>query len=161
LIAQAKPNAGHYAIARFPVVTQNVDGLHQRAGGRDVFEVHGSIWEVRCMQCDFKSLDERVPLPELPPRCQCGGLLRPGVVWFGEGLPARVWDNAQKAVSASEILLVVGTSAVVHPAASLAPLAKLSGAIVIEINPDETPISSVADHSIRGSAAQILPQLFE
>jgi NAD-dependent deacetylase len=161
LIAKAEPNAGHFAIAKFTVVTQNVDGLHQRAGSRNVLEIHGSIWEVRCVQCGSESLDNRPALPELPPRCGCGGLLRPGVVWFGEGLPAGVWDNAEKAVSASEILLVVGTSAVVHPAASLAPLAKASGAIVVEINPDETALSAVVDHSIRGTASQVLPRLLE
>ena len=161
LIAQAKPNAGHIAIARLPVITQNVDGLHQRAGTREVLEVHGSIWKVRCLQCGVENVDVQVPFPELPPRCACGGVLRPGVVWFGEGLPVAVWDNAVKTVSASEILLVVGTSAVVHPAASLAPLAKLSGATVIEINPDETALSAVVDHSIRGPASEVLPQLLE
>jgi NAD-dependent deacetylase len=100
-------------------------------------------------------------LPELPPRCACGGLLRPGVVWFGEELPLDVWDNAHKAVCASDILLVAGTSAVVYPAASLAPLAKRAGAIVIEVNPDETPISAAVTFSLRGRAGDILPQLFE
>ncbi|HYI95553.1 MAG TPA: NAD-dependent deacylase [Bryobacteraceae bacterium] len=161
LIAKAEPNAGHLAVAKFTIVTQNVDGLHQRAGSRNVIEVHGSIWKVRCVQCNAETMDERPSLPELPPRCECGGLLRPGVVWFGEGLSMRVWDNAEKAVCASEILLVVGTSAVVHPAASLAPMAKLSGATVVEINPDETALSDEVDYSIRGTAAQVLPLLLE
>jgi NAD-dependent deacetylase len=161
LIAEAQPNPGHYAIAPYTIITQNVDGLHQKAGSRNVLEVHGSIWRLRCMVCDFNAEDDRVPLPVLPPRCQCGALLRPGVVWFGEGLPSDVWDNAIRAVRTSEILLVVGTSAVVYPAASLAPLAKRAGAMVIEINPDETPISASVDHSIRGFAGEILPQLFE
>ena len=161
LIAEAQPNPGHYAIAPYTIITQNVDGLHQKAGSRNVLEVHGSIWRLRCMVCDFNAEDDRVPLPVLPPRCQCGALLRPGVVWFGEGLPSDVWDNAIRAVRTSEILLVVGTSAVVYPAASLAPLAKRAGAMVIEINPDETPISASVDHSIRGFAGEILPQLLE
>jgi NAD-dependent deacetylase len=164
LIAAAQPNPGHHTIARLnrcTVVTQNVDGLHQRAGSTGVVEVHGSIWAVRCIRCDFEAEDARVPMPELPPRCTCGGLLRPGVVWFGEGLHPRVWDNAVKAVSSCDVLLVVGTSAVVYPAASLAPLAKQSGAKVIEVNPDETPLSSAVYYSIRGAAGEVLPQLLE
>lgn len=161
LIADAQPNAAHIAMAKVSVITQNVDGLHQRAGSKNVLEVHGSIWNLRCMVCEKEHVDNRVPLPELPPRCECGGVLRPGVVWFGEGLPPDVWDNAHKAVSETQILLVVGTSAVVHPAASLAPLAKRFGATVIEINPDETALSAVVDYSIRGPAAQIVPQLLE
>jgi NAD-dependent deacetylase len=142
-------------------VTQNVDGLHQRAGSSGVVEVHGSIWTVRCVRCDFESKDVQVPLPDLPPRCQCGGLLRPGVIWFGEGLHAGVWDNAVQAVSSCDVLLVVGTSAVVYPAASLAPLAKRSGAKVIEVNPDDTPLSTAVSYSIRGPAGEVLPQLLE
>jgi NAD-dependent deacetylase len=163
LIAKAEPNPAHYAIAAqgLVVVTQNVDGLHQRAGSGNVLEIHGSIWKVRCVACGSERLDNRAPLPELPPRCACGGLLRPGVVWFGEELPVDVWDNAHKAVCASDILLVAGTSAVVYPAASLAPLAKRAGAIVIEVNPDETPISAAVTYSLRGRAGDILPQLFE
>ena len=164
IIAAAQPNAGHLAIARIrecTVVTQNVDGLHQRAGSSDVTEVHGSIWTVRCVRCDFETQEMRVPLPELPPRCQCGGLLRPGVVWFGEGLHPGVWDNAVQAVSSCDVLLVVGTSAVVYPAASLAPLAKRSGAKVIEVNPDDTPLSTAVIYSIRGRAGEVLPQLLE
>lgn len=161
LIAEAQPNPGHYALAPYTIITQNVDGLHQRAGSQNVLELHGSIWTLRCMVCDFSAYDKRVPLPALPPRCECGALLRPGVVWFGEGLPSEVWDNAVRAVRTSEILLVVGTSAVVYPAASLAPLAKRAGAIVIEINPDETPLSAAVDHSIRGFAGEVLPQLLE
>ena len=162
VISAAQPNAGHVAIARVPncmVVTQNVDGLHQRAGSSGVIEVHGSIWTVRCVQCDFEAQDMRVPLPEVPPRCHCGGLLRPCVVWFGEGLHPGVWDNAVQAVSSSDVLLVVGTSAVVYPAASLAPLAKRSGAKVIEVNPDDTPLSTAVYYSIRGPAGEVLPQL--
>ena len=162
-IAAAEPNPAHKAIAAraLTVVTQNVDGLHQRAGSTNVLEIHGSIWKVRCLDCGAERSDTRAPLPQIPPLCDCGGLLRPGVVWFGEGLPVDVWDNAHRAVCASDILLVAGTSAVVYPAASLAPLAKRAGAIVIEINPDETPISAAVTYSLRGRAGDILPQLFE
>ena len=101
IIAGAEPNAAHYAIAKLPrctVVTQNVDELHQRAGSADVLEIHGSIWKLRCMQCGDTRKDMSVPLPEIPPKCDCGGVRRPGVVWFGEELPMDVWDNAQQAV---------------------------------------------------------------
>ena len=163
LIAAAEPNPAHRAIAAraLTIVTQNVDGLHQRAGSANVLEIHGSIWKSRCLDCGTERSDNRTPLPQIPPLCDCGGLLRPGVVWFGEGVPADVWDNASRAVCASDILLVAGTSAVVYPAASLAPLAKRTGAIVIEINPDETPISAAVTYSLRGRAGDILPQLFE
>jgi NAD-dependent deacetylase len=166
LIADARPNRGHEAIAelerriaRFTLITQNVDGFHQQAGSRNVLELHGSIWVVRCVQCGAEREDRSVPLKELPPRCPCGGVERPGVVWFGEGLDARVWHNAEEAAISADVLLVAGTSVVVYPAASLAPLAKRSGARVIEINLDETPISSVVDCSLRGASGEILPQL--
>lgn len=164
VIAAAEPNAAHHAIAKLPrctVVTQNVDELHQRAGSTDVLEIHGSIWKLRCMRCGETRKDMSVPLPDIPPKCGCGGVLRPGVVWFGEELPMDVWDNAQQAVDLCDVLLVVGTSAVVYPAASLVPFAKLAGALVVEVNPDETPLSSEVDHTIRGRAGEVLPQLLE
>lgn len=164
IIAKAEPNAGHRAIATRPeitVVTQNVDSLHQRAGSPRVFELHGSIWTVRCIQCGEEQHDPRVPIPDLPPRCRCGALLRPGVVWFGEGLSPGVWDNAQQAVTSCDVLLVVGTSALVYPAASLAPLAKQAGAFVIEVNPDETPLSTAVHYTVRQRAGDALPQLLE
>jgi len=164
IIAEAAPNPAHYAIAklrRCTVVTQNIDELHHRAGSTEVLEIHGSIWKLRCLVCEKTVHDERVPLPEIPPHCECGGVLRPGVVWFGEELPRRVWDNAQQAVEACDLLLVVGTSAVVHPAASLVPFAKLVGAVVVEVNPEETPLSTEVDYTVRGRAGEVLPQLLE
>jgi NAD-dependent deacetylase len=164
VIAGAEPNPAHYAIAKLPhctVITQNVDELHQRAGSPNVLEIHGSIWKLRCMRCGTTRKELSVPLPEIPPRCECGGVLRPGVVWFGEELPFDVWDNAQQAVDNCDVLLVVGTSAVVYPAASLVPFAKLAGALVVEVNPDETPLSAEVDHTIRGRAGEVLPQLLE
>jgi NAD-dependent deacetylase len=165
-IAEAEPNAGHIALAElergkpeFTLITQNVDGLHRRAGSRKVLLLHGDIWTLRCNRCGREEIDNRVPLPELPPHCACGALLRPGVVWFGEGLPSAVWDNAQKAVLSADILLVVGTSAVVYPAAGLVPMAKSAGAKVVEINLDETPLSSWVDCSLRGKSGEILPLL--
>lgn len=168
VIAQAEPNPAHHALVRlqdrtprFTLITQNVDGLHERAGSRDVQRLHGSIWITRCVQCGAESEDLRVPFPELPPRCACGGILRPGVVWFGEALPRRVWDNAEQAARNADLLLVVGTSAVVYPAASLVPLAAREGAKVVEINPGETPLSATVWSSLRGPAGEILPQIIE
>jgi NAD-dependent deacetylase len=164
-LAQVAPNAGHRALAelearkpRFTLVTQNVDGLHDRAGSRNVLKLHGDIWTLRCLKCGSERRDERTPLPELPPRCECGGMLRPGVVWFGERLPPDAWERAQKATREAAVLLVVGTSATVYPAASLIPLARSAGARVIECNVEETPFSSGLDLSVRGRAGELLPQ---
>jgi len=166
LIARAEPNAGHRALAelerrteRFTLITQNVDGLHDRAGSRNVLKLHGDIWMVRCIACGRETRDDRVPLPELPPRCECGGLLRPGVVWFGEPLSDNVWREAEAATRQAEVFLVVGTAAVVYPAAGLVPLAKAAGAKVIEINLDETPYSAQVDCSLRGRAGELLPEV--
>ena len=165
-LAQVAPNAGHRALAelearkpRFTLVTQNVDGLHDRAGSRNVLKLHGDIWTLRCLRCGRERRDERTPLPELPPSCECGGMLRPGVVWFGEPLPVEAWERAQKATREAEVLLVVGTSATVYPAAGLIPLATSAGARVIECNVEETPFSSGLDRSLRGRAGEVLPQL--
>jgi len=168
IVAQAQPNAGHRALVslakrvpRLTLITQNVDGLHERAGSENVLRLHGSIWTTRCLECGTERIDDRVPLPELAPKCSCGGLMRPGVVWFGEGLPVDVWRNAEQAARNADVLLVVGTSAAVYPAASLVPIAAGAGATIIEINPDETPISGLVTHSLRGRAAELLPRLIE
>jgi NAD-dependent deacetylase len=166
IIAQAEPNAGHRALAEierrtahFTLITQNVDGLHDRAGSSQTLKIHGDIWTVRCSTCGQERLDLRPSIPGLPPRCTCGALERPGVVWFGEPLPPNVWLRAEEAARHAQVFLVIGTSAVVYPAAGLVELAKSSGARVIEINIAETPVSGVVDESLRGSAAEILPQL--
>ena len=168
LIAACRPNLGHYALAELEkrkpgmtLVTQNVDGLHNRAGSQRVVKIHGDIWWTLCTVCSEVKSDYRVPLPELPPHCHCGGLLRPGVVWFGESLPAATWLQAQQACEQCDVLLVAGTSSVVYPAASLAPLARSCGARVIEINPEETPLSGAADCLLAGPAGEILPQLID
>lgn len=163
LIAAAQPNAGHFALARleervadFCLVTQNVDGLHDRAGSRRVLKVHGDIRVNRCRDCGR----EMAALPaERPPRCGCGGLLRPGVVWFGEVLPRDVWIEAEKAAGEADVMLVVGTSAQVYPAAGLVPYAQRNGAAVIEVNMEETPFSESIDVCLRGAAGQILPAI--
>lgn len=167
LIRGVEPNAGHYALAQWQMrhhaltlITQNVDGLHDRAGSTDILKLHGDIWTVRCTKCGAESHDDRVPLDEIPPQCgRCGGLLRPAIVWFGENLPAEVWARAEQAVESCDVLLVAGTSAVVYPAASLVPRAKARGAKVIEVNLEETPMSELVDASLLGKAGEILPQL--
>lgn len=169
-IAAARPNAGHYALVamehrtsenregEFTLITQNVDGLHDAAGSKNIVKLHGDIWTVRCTVCG-REYRERAELNDLPPRCACGGMLRPGVVWFGEALPAGAMDRAAAAVRRAGILIVAGTSAQVYPAASLIPLALDAGAQVIEINPDVTGFSGKVTFALRGNSADILPQL--
>jgi NAD-dependent protein deacetylase/lipoamidase len=166
LIADCQPNAGHRALAelekraaRFTLITQNVDGLHDRAGSEHPLKVHGDIWTLRCTVCGNERHDSRPSLPELPPKCTCGGTERPGVVWFGESLPAEIWSQAEQAASSAGLFLVIGTSALVYPAAGLVHIAKASGAKVVEVNPAETPVSGMVDFSWRAPAAEALPQL--
>jgi NAD-dependent deacetylase len=166
LIAEAKPNPGHYALAaaesrarKFTLITQNVDGLHELAGSRNVLRLHGSIWTVRCVECGREREDRRTPLPEIPPGCECGGMLRPGVVWFGEALSAKIWREAEKAARSADLFLLIGTSAVVYPAVGLATMAKSSGARVVEINIAETGLSGGIDEFLEGPAGELLPQL--
>jgi len=165
-LAKVQPNPGHYALVElekrapgFTLITQNVDGLHELAGTRNVLRVHGSIWSVRCLACGVEREDRRTPLPEIPPRCECGGMLRPGVVWFGEALPSAVWRKAEAAARAADLFLVIGTSAIVYPAAGLAQIAKASGARVVEINVAATALSEEIDESLRGPSGELLPLL--
>jgi len=168
IVAQAEPNAGHRALVeletrkpQFTLITQNVDGLHDRAGSKRICRLHGDIWVLRCVACGRETEDRRAPLPELPPRCGCGGLLRPGVVWFGEALPSAVLDASARAAREAEVFLVIGTSAVVYPAAGLIDIARNSGAAVAEINLDETPYSGDVTWSVRGRAGEVLPLLLD
>ncbi|MCH7767085.1 MAG: NAD-dependent deacylase [Acidobacteria bacterium] len=167
-VAKAEPNPGHLALAQlerrvpnFTLITQNVDGLHQRAGSRRVLKLHGDIWTLHCLGCGLEETNHDVPLREIPPRCSCGGLFRPGVVWFGEALPADVLRHAMEAAAHAQVFLVVGTSAVVQPAASLPLLAQQNGAKLVEINLEETPLSAQADASFWGKAGELLPRLLE
>jgi NAD-dependent deacetylase len=164
-IAQAVPNAGHNALVamekragQFTLITQNVDGLHDQAGSRNIVKLHGDIWNVRCSACHRETVD-RSELTDLPPHCACGGMLRPGVVWFGEALPEGSIESATAAVQSSDVLIVAGTSAQVYPAAGLIPLAIQADAIVIEVNPEATDFSAEVTFALRGPSAQILPQL--
>ncbi len=166
LIAKAEPNAGHRALVdleaqvpAFDLITQNVDGLHRRAGSKNVNCVHGDIWTLRCTLCHRSRESLQVPLNPLPPRCECGGMQRPGVVWFGESVPAAEWVAAEEAARRAGVFLIVGTSALVMPAGSLATLAKRGGAKVIEVNAGETHLSASVDVSLRGPSGVILPQL--
>jgi NAD-dependent deacetylase len=166
LVARARPNPGHDALAAlerrsadFALVTQNVDGLHARAGSRAVLEIHGSLWRTRCVACGAEADDLAAAPDPLPPRCACGGLLRPGVVWFGEALPEDLLRRSLEAVRSCDALLVVGTSGVVQPAASLADVVLSRGAPVVEVNLDPTPLSDRATVSLRGRSGEILPRL--
>lgn len=169
-LATVRPNAGHHALAaledrfgndRFALVTQNVDGLHQAAGNRRVLEIHGSIRRVRCTGC-LRSADRQTDsLPEMPTCSACNELLRPDVVWFHEALPQRIWAEAEEAVRSCDCLLVIGTSAVVYPAAGLIYLARDHGAGVIEINIAATDASGSVDVSLRGPSGVILPDILK
>jgi NAD-dependent deacetylase len=169
-VTKVKPNPGHYALAklearwgdRFTLVTQNVDGLHSAAGNRNVLEVHGSLRRTRCLGCREVKDRGLEPLGRAP-MCECGAGLRPDIVWFGEALPEDTWQAAAIAAFECDLFLVVGTSAVVHPAASLVPIAKRGqpSANVIEINLAKTEASALADVGLYGPSGVILPKLVE
>lgn len=167
LIAECRPNAAHRTLAAWSVcdgltlITQNVDGLHELAGVRDVIRFHGSIWELRCATgCGARPWEDRhAPLPSLPPHCPaCGGLARPGVVWFGEGIDRRVLTRCDAALDC-DVFLSVGTSSIVYPAAGLAHAARDRGAFTVEINPTATDAAAALDLAIASPAEQVLPLL--
>jgi NAD-dependent deacetylase len=164
IISKISPNTGHYALAamegrhsEFSIITQNVDNLHRRAGSRTVFELHGNIEHNYCIKCGESFADDEIA--EGIPRCRCGGLVRPGVVWFGESLPEEEWDASVSAAERADIFFSIGTSAVVYPAASLPATAKRSGAYVVEINIERTELSHYADEVIIGKSGDVLPNL--
>ncbi len=166
IVATKRPNPAHVALAEldekiphFQLITQNVDGLHLEAGARRVIELHGNLFRVRCTAEGTVFEDREVPLKEIPPHCRCGALLRPDVVWFGEPIPHDLLERSFEACRHASLMLVVGTSAVVQPAASMPLLARQAGAPVVEINPEETPITPFADISLRGRAGEIVPEL--
>lgn len=169
VIREVRPNAGHEVLARmqdffgsFHLITQNVDGLHARAGSRDILEVHGNIMRSFCVDCGRFAPPEFLENLKAGDRAtclECEGLLRPDVVWFGEMLPTDVWEQSQQAAANCDLFLTIGTSAAVYPAAGLPLFAKENGAYVVEINPQETEISRLVDETLRGPSAVILPEL--
>ncbi|GAA1801733.1 SIR2 family NAD-dependent protein deacylase [Nesterenkonia flava] len=181
LIQQVEPNPGHAALARWQkhltesggtltIATQNVDDLHERAGAEVLAHLHGSIFSHRCLGCGSAvelpapQYDgfESPPSPEDPPSCSaCGGLIRPGVVWFGEMLPMDAFEATAEAIRHADVVLVAGTSGIVQPAASLPLLALERGTPLIEVNPEETEISEVMDYCLRGPSGQLLPPMVD
>lgn len=165
-VAAATPNPAHLALVAleqslsgFTLITQNVDGLHDRAGSRHMLKLHGDLWWLRCTGCGKEGRNTEVPLSDLPPRCACGALMRPAVVWFGEALPSEALRAASEAATQAQVFLVIGTSALVQPAASLPLLARQHGARVVEINRERTALSAYVDISLCGAAGELLPQL--
>jgi len=167
-IAATEPNAGHYALAELgrqralTVITQNIDGLHQRAGSEGVLELHGTLWQFRCEACGYREENIQTPLPALPPTCpECRGILRPDIVFFTEALPHAALTAAVLAAEGCDLMLVVGTSGVVYPAAGLPGAARTRGALLVEVNPEETALTGMMDYSIRATAADALPWVAE
>jgi len=166
-ILNAKPNPGHFAIAKLEkfkdvvVLTQNIDGLHQRAGSSNVLELHGSIIRIKCTVCEFED-DIPSSFENLPPKCtRCGNILRPDVVWFGEPLPQKVWSQAIIEANSCDIMIIAGTSLVVSPANTLPVYAKQNNASLIEVNPEQTQMSSEMDISLRTTSAKALPEIIK
>lgn len=165
MISTAQPNAGHTAITRlegyfdrFVVVTQNIDDLHRKAGSKNIIEMHGSIFRYKCFDMGHP-VDELPRDDRVPPRCRCGSLIRPDVVWFGELLPEEAVQRAYEALENCDVMLVVGTSGIVYPVAGFPGVARRAGARIIEINPEETPITPLADVFLEGKAGDVLPRL--
>lgn len=168
IINKVKPNAGHIAIAGFEkyfevsIVTQNIDNLHQRAGSKTVFELHGNIERNFCVNCNTFYNSENLKVTGIAPKCyKCGGLVRPDVVWFGEMLPQDQFSSGENAAEWSDICFVVGTSAIVYPAAYIPISAKKAGSYIVEINLEPTEMSQYADYSLFGKAGEILPMILE
>jgi NAD-dependent deacetylase len=169
IIASKEPHAGHRVLARwerimphFVLITQNIDGLHRRAGSQNVLELHGNIWEVRCTREGTIGQNHEFPLKSKPPVCPaCGSIVRPNVVWFGEALPAETLEEAYAASASCDIMFVIGTSAFVQPAASLPLLAVQRGATIVEVNPEPTPLTPSADFVFQAKAGELLPLIDE
>jgi NAD-dependent deacetylase len=166
IIGNAQPNPGHLAIKEledrfdnFLLITQNVDGLHGRTGVKKMVEIHGNLWRARCMREHTTSMLMDVPLASIPPKCQCGALLRPDVVWFGESIPTQALEESFRVLEMCDTLIVVGTSGAVYPVASFPETVKSNGGFVIEVNMEETPISRIADIALYGKSGEILPGL--
>jgi NAD-dependent deacetylase len=167
VLDKATPSDSHKGLAKLEelgilktIITQNVDGLHQMAGNTDVIEFHGNMASQRCMGCDTHYKTSRVDITEIPPRCDCGGILRPNAVLFGEMIPQEALWRSRQVAKDCDVMLVIGTSAVVQPAALMPVVAKESGAKVIEINPERTPLTDdISDYLIRGTAGDIMNRI--
>ena len=168
IIADVLPNPGHLALAhmqdlfpRFAVVTQNIDNLHHRAGSRVVHELHGNIERNYCMDCGHTYTNEAVLAMAGVPACtSCSGRIRPDVVWFGEALPEEEWEAAVHAAEYADVFFSIGTSAVVYPAASLPVMARRAGALLVEVNPEPTPLTPDVDVFLQGTAGSIMPAVY-
>lgn len=165
IILKANPNPGHYALvdlenyfSGFFLLTQNVDYLHQRAGSRKIRELHGNIFLTRCLQCNKVDTIENAKFDPLP-HCECGGLLRPSVVWFGESIPQDIWQESIKLLSSADTAIICGTSGVVWPAAAIPEVAGDYGVKTVEINLEITPITPIVDVRILSSGGRILPEI--
>jgi NAD-dependent deacetylase len=168
IIEEIKPNPGHLALVEFQkyfdtfdLITQNVDGLHHQAGSKDLVELHGNIRMNKCILCGRRYDTLEGTLPGNPPRCPCRGNIRPDVVWFGEMLPEKALNYAFDVSSRCDLFFSIGTSAVIHPAASLPSIARRNGAYVVEVNLSPTEISHLVDESLWGKSGEILPQLLK
>jgi len=166
IIEEIKPNPGHLALVdfqnyfeKFDLITQNVDGLHRKAGSENVINLHGNITRNKCIQCGKKYESLEGTIEGIPPKCPCGGNIRPDVVWFGEMLPQEALNYAFAVSSACNLFFSIGTSAVVHPAASLSLIAKRGEAFVVEVNISPTEITHLVDESLLGKSGEILPYL--
>jgi NAD-dependent deacetylase len=168
LTASAHPNPGHLAlvemerrIQHFTLITQNVDGLHRRAGSQKILELHGNIQRIKCMD-EGRLVERWKDDGQIPPHCpDCGGMLRPDVVWFGENLPVEALQSAWDAAEAAEIFFSIGTSTIVEPAASLPFVAQQHGAVVVEVNIHETPLTHLATYSMKGPSGLVLPAIIQ
>jgi len=169
IVDSASPNDGHKGLARLEargilktIITQNIDGLHQAAGNTDVIEFHGNFAWQRCMDCSRKYQTSQVDISEVPPRCSCGGILRPDAVFFGEIIPPEAMRRSRQAAADCDLMLVVGTSAVVQPAALMPVFAKEAGAKIVEINPEKTPLTGqISDYLIRGNAGEVMNRILQ
>ena len=165
MITSAQPNPGHFALTSleqsspsFTLITQNIDGLHQAAGSRHILELHGSIWRAKCFLCEHLYTGN-LDIPHPPVCTECAALMRPDVVWFGEPLPKNIFEEAANAVRSCDLFFIIGTSALIQPAASLPFLAIEKGTPCVEINPQSTPLTQWATYSLRGRSGEILPAL--
>ena len=169
MLDRAKPNDGHKGLVKLEardklktIITQNIDGLHQAAGNSDVIEFHGSFAWQRCMDCNKKYETRKVDVSEIPPRCECSGILRPDAVFYGEVIPDDAMWRSKQAATDCDLMLVIGTSAVVQPASMMPVIAKNKGAKIVEINPERTPLThEISDYLIMGKAGVVMNRIME